>query len=213
MVDIRKITVVIYDCDGVLIDSSQANQAFYNDILAQFGLPPLTSEQWAYVKPLTAPDALTWLFQDTPWLAAAHEHQQSVDNAPYLPLIKVEPGLEETLASLRPQYRTAIATNRGKSLIPVLKHCGLEAFFDFIVSSLDVQKPKPHPECLHRILQHFKISPAEACYIGDSDLDREVAARAGVTFGAYRNPSLEAAFHLKNHTDLLALLVGGGPKT
>ena len=208
MVDFGKLTVIIYDCDGVLIDSSQANQAFYNHILAHFELPALTVEQWEYVMPLTAPDALTWLFRDTPFPAAAQEYQQTVDNTPFLPLLRVEPGIKETLAHLRPRYRTAVATNRGKSLVPVLHHAGLETFFDYTVSSLDVTHAKPHPECLHRVLEHFQVSPEKVCYIGDSDLDREVSARAGVLFGAYRNPALQAAFHLKKHTDLLDLLRG-----
>jgi phosphoglycolate phosphatase len=209
MADLRKLTVIIYDCDGVLVDSSAANQAFYNHILAHFGLPALTAEQWVYVAPLTAPDALTWLFRGTPWLAAAQEYQQTVDNTPFLPLLRVEPGLKETLARLRPRYRTAIATNRGKSLVPVLEYLGLEAFFDFTVSSLDIHHPKPHPECLNRILEHFQVTPEEACYIGDSNLDREVSARAGVLFGAYRNPALMAAFRLEKHSELLDLLRGG----
>jgi HAD superfamily hydrolase (TIGR01509 family) len=129
-----------------------------------------------------------------------------VDNTPFLPLVQAEPNLHETLTCLHPHYRLAIATNRGKSLLPVLRHCGLEAFFDFTVSSLDVQHPKPHPECLNRILQHFDVPPTQACYIGDSDLDREVSTRAGVHFIAYRNPSLTAAFHLHNHADLCMLL-------
>jgi phosphoglycolate phosphatase len=217
MTDLQKLQVLIYDCDGVLIDSSLANQAFYNHILAHFGLAPLTPEQWDYVKPLAAPDALAWLFQESPWLAAAQEYQKTVDNTPFLPLILAEPDLTETLTLLRPGYRLAIATNRGKSLLPVLEHCGLKPFFEYTVSSLDVQHPKPHPECLNRILQHFDITPVQACYIGDSDLDREVSARAGVLFGAYQNPSLQAAFHLQNHADLWRLLrgeiVGGRPGT
>jgi phosphoglycolate phosphatase len=217
VINLPGLKVIIYDCDGVLIDSSQANQAFYNHILAHFGLAPLTLEQWAHVKPLTAPDALTWLFKGTPWLTAAQEYQKTVDNTPFLPLIRAEPNIKETLALLRPRYNTAIATNRGKSLLPVLQHCGLEEFFQVIVSSLDIQKPKPHPECLNRILQHFGVDPTQACYIGDSDLDREVSARAGILFIAYQNPSLNATFHLENHIDLWILLtgefVGRGPGT
>ena len=215
MPHLQNLKVLIYDCDGVIIDSSLANQAFYNHILDHFDHNPLTPAQWDYVKPLTAPDALTWLLQDTPWLAAAQEYQKTVDNAPFLPLIRAEPNLHETLTLLRPHYRLAIATNRGKSLLPVLQHCGLAEFFEFMVSSLDVQHPKPHPECLQRILQHFEILPGQACYIGDSDPDREVSARAGVIFFAYQNPSLTADFHLQNHLDLWSILreeiAGEGP--
>jgi phosphoglycolate phosphatase len=208
MTNFKNLKVLIYDCDGVLIDSSLANQAFYNHILAHFGHRPLTPEQWDYVKPLAAPDALARFFKNSPRLAAAQEYQKTVDNTPFLPLIQAEPDLLETLTLLRPHYRLAIATNRGKSLYPVLEHCGLKDFFDFTVTSLDVQHPKPHPECLHRILQHFDVPPTQACYIGDSDLDREVSARAGVIFVAYRNSSLPAAFHLRNHADLLHILRG-----
>jgi phosphoglycolate phosphatase len=206
MTDFQKLKVIIYDCDGVLIDSSLANQGFYNYILAHFGCAPLTPEQWEYVKPLAAPDALTWLLQDTPWLAAAQEYQQIVDNTPFLSLLRAEPDLHETLTRLRPHYRLAIATNRGKSLLPVLEHCGLAEFFDFMVSSLEVTRPKPHPECLQRILQHFEVLPRQACYIGDSDIDREVSARAGVLFIAFQNPFLQADFHLENHLDLWRIL-------
>lgn len=205
--DPQKLQVIIYDCDGVLIDSSLANQAFYNHILEHFSHTSLTTEQWERIKPLAAPDALLHIFQDSPHLAAAQEYQGAVDNTPFLPLIQAEPNLYETLTRLRPRYRLAIATNRGKSLAPVLAHCGLAGFFDFTVSSLDVRHPKPHPECLHRILEHFAMHPGQACYIGDSDLDREVSARAGVIFGAYRNPALQADFHLLDHADLLGLLM------
>jgi phosphoglycolate phosphatase len=206
MTHLQNLKVLIYDCDGVLIDSSLANQAFYSHILDHFGREPLTPEQWEHVKPLAAPDALTWLLRDTPWLAAAHEYQKTVDNTPFLPLLRVEPNLIETLTLLRPHYRLAIATNRGKSLLPVLQHCGLAEFFDFRVSSQDVQHPKPHPECINRILQHFAVLPDQACYIGDSDLDREVSDRAGVLFLAYQNPALQADIHLQNHLDLWHIL-------
>ena len=35
---------------------------------------------------------------------------------------------------------------------------------------------------------------------------RQVAAAAGVPFIAYRNPALDAWFHLENHLDLLQIL-------
>ena len=202
----RRPSVIIYDCDGVLIDSRQSNEAFYNHILAHFGLPPLTPEQLDIVHAGTAQEAVNFLFRGTPWLAAAQDFQRRIDNAPFLALIRPEPHIREVLARLRPAYRTAIATNRGKSLPLVLQTLGLDGLFDLTVSCYDVTHPKPHPECLQKILQHFRVSPDEALYIGDSEVDRLVAEEAGVPLAAYKNPGLKARYHLQDHRELLKIL-------
>ncbi|MDI6854665.1 MAG: HAD-IA family hydrolase [Deltaproteobacteria bacterium] len=200
------IKAIIYDLDGVLIDSRAANAAFYNQILRNFGMPDITPEQLRQAQFLTSKEAVDLLFQGTPYQAAAQDYQSKVDNRPFLPLISLEPNVKETLARLRPAYGTAIATNRGRSLTLVLESLGLAAFFDVVVSSLDVVNPKPHPESLRLILRHFGINPQEAVYIGDAEADRSLAAGAGVPFLAYKNTDLEALYHLQDHTELHQIL-------
>jgi len=198
--------VIIYDCDGVLIDSRESNRVFYNHILGRYGLPPLTEAQLDVVHVSTARDAIDFLFQGHPGREEAQAYQQTINNAPFLPLIRLEPNIREVLIRLRSRYRTAIATNRGKSLPLVLRNLDLETLFDLTISAYDVSRPKPHPEGLQRILTHFRLEPAAALYIGDSALDREVAAAAGVPFAAYKNPGLQAHYHLEDHLDLLPIL-------
>jgi phosphoglycolate phosphatase len=198
--------VIIYDCDGVLIDSRESNRAFYNHILARFGLPPLTEAQLEMVHVSTAQGAIDYLFAGRPELAAAQAYQRTINNEPFLPLIRPEPHIREVLIRLRSRYATAIATNRGKSLPLVLKNLGLAELFDLTVSAYDVTRPKPDPECLSKVLTHFRLSPAAALYIGDSQVDREVAAATGVSFAAYKNPALLARYHLQDHRDLLPVL-------
>ncbi len=198
--------IIIYDCDGVLIDSRASNRAFYNHILARFGLPPLTEAQLDVVHVTTAQGAIDHLFDGHPELAAAQAYQRNIDNAPFLPLIRPEPYIREVLLRLRPRYLTAIATNRGKSLPLVLKNLGLESLFDLTISAYDVSRPKPDPEGLEKILSHFGLDPAAALFIGDAAQDGEVAAAAGVPFAAYKNPRLKARYHLNTHLDLLPIL-------
>jgi HAD superfamily hydrolase (TIGR01509 family) len=88
----------------------------------------------------------------------------------------------------------------------VLKSLGLDDLFDLTVSAYDVTRPKPHPECLWKILAHFRVEPETALYIGDAALDQEVAAAAGVPFAAYKNPHLKARYHLQDHLELLQAL-------
>jgi HAD superfamily hydrolase (TIGR01509 family) len=201
-----KTSLIIYDCDGVLIDSQRSNQAFYNHLLAHFGRPPLTPEQLEIVHAATSQEAVNFLFAGTPWVAAAQEFQRQVDNTPFIALIQPEPHIREVLRQLRPGYRTAIATNRGRSLPLVLQFLGLEGLFDLTVSCYEVTHPKPHPECLQKILHHFRVSPEEALFLGDSEVDRLVAEAAGVPLAAYKNRNLPAPYHLQDHRELLRLL-------
>jgi phosphoglycolate phosphatase-like HAD superfamily hydrolase len=110
------------------------------------------------------------------------------------------------LECIRPKYLTAIATNRGLSMPLIIEEHGLGELFDMIVTTLDVRNPKPDPECLLKILEHFKAEPDEALYIGDSEVDRLVSEGANVHFASYKNPHLKAAYHFNDHMDLLKVL-------
>ena len=121
---------------------------------------------------------------------------RTFDYSPFIPMMVEEPHLREFLRFLRPACFTALATNRTTTTGAVLAYHGLADGFDLVVSAQDVTRPKPHPEAFVRILEHFCLSPQEAIYIGDSEVDEPFAANAGVPLVAYRNPELTATYHL-----------------
>lgn len=208
--DPARIRAVIYDCDGVLVDSVESNRAYYNHILARFGLPAVTQSQMELVLTGTGKSVLEALFEGSPFAEAAREFQLQMPADIFLDLVKPEPHVHEVLRQLRTGgCRTAVATNRGKSLVPLLEMLGMRDLFDILVSSNDVTRNKPDPECLFIVLKRFGLAPDAVLYIGDSDVDRETAARAGTPFAAYRNASLKADLHLCSHTDLVKVLVPG----
>ena len=88
----------------------------------------------------------------------------------------------------------------------VLVEHGLERCFDIVVSALDVKNPKPHPDLLLKILEHFGIKPSQAIYVGDSVLDEMAAKAAGVPLVAYNNKDLSADYHIINLKELEAML-------
>ncbi len=205
-----QIRVVIYDCDGVLFDSRQSNEAFYNHILAHFGLPPMKPQELSFVHASTAQEAVDFLFKGDPRREEAQKYRLTMDYSPFVPLMRLEPHVKEVIRRLRPYCATAIATNRGLTMPLVMKEHGLEGLFDLTVTSLDVKEPKPHPECLLKILDHFRVQPGQALYVGDSEVDRLVAKRAGVCFVAYKNPGLEASYHMEDHREILEIVDGKG---
>lgn len=200
------IQATIFDCDGVILDSRTANAHLYNQFLLHFDKGSLTEEQIDYVHCHTLQESFKYLLHDEKLIQEAMGLWQEMDYQPLIDLLTLQPGLLECLQQLSPQYRTAIATSRTRTMDQVMDKFGLNPYFELVVTSLDVRHPKPHPESLNKILAHFEVTPKEACYIGDSDVDRETSERAGVLFIAYRNEKLKAAHHISNFEELIPLL-------
>jgi len=73
-----------------------------------------------------------------------------------------------------------------------------------------VKNPKPHPEPLLKILEHYRIAPGEALFVGDSELDQRSAEAAGVPFVAYKS-NLPAFARIEHHSEILKLIETGNP--
>ncbi len=200
------VRVVIFDCDGVMFDSRRANEAYYNRILAHFRMPQMNCEQGDYVHMHTPEQSVVYLFRNNPKLKDALAYWHHMSYLPFIPLMDIEPYLKAFLDYLRPAYKTAISTNRSDTMGPVLANHELEGYFDLVVSCLDVKHPKPDPESLIKVLHHFGLSPQEAIYIGDSEIDESAARAAGIPLVAYKNPALSAAYHVTHFKEIEDLL-------
>ena len=79
--------------------------------------------------------------------------------------------------------KVAIFSNSPSRYIHrLLKH--FDVSVDFIVAYHDVRQHKPSAEGVRLILNRFSAEADEALYLGDSDIDRQSAANAGVEFFA-----------------------------
>ncbi len=201
-----KIKVIALDCDGVMFDTADANKAYYNDILAHFGRPAMTHEQFEYTQMHTADEAIAYLFQDPESIAAAHALRKKTGYHPYIPYMKMDPDLLPMLQAYQGRYGIAVATNRSDTMHKVLADHGISEYFDLVVTALDVQRPKPYPDQLQRVLQHFSIAPQEMIYVGDSALDEAAARAAGICFVACRNPRLSGDFHIQRLAEIDGIL-------
>lgn len=198
--------LVIFDCDGVMFDSKNANRVYYNHMLEKFGHPPMDTEELEYVHMHHVMDSVSHIFRNHPEdLEAAHAFRKGLDYTPYLKHMLMEPDLPEFLDFLKPICKTAISTNRTSTMGPVLQMFSLANRFDKVVTAFDVTHPKPHPEALHQILAHFQCSVAESIYIGDSQVDREHTAAVNMRLIAFKNPALPAEFHVQSFMEIARL--------
>jgi phosphoglycolate phosphatase len=203
---------VIFDCDGVLFDSWEANVKFYDAVLSTLGRPPLDLEGQRMAHVMSSPQLFAALFgADSVLFAQARTIAQTIDYGPFYRCMQPARGLYDVLAHLKSRYRLALATNRGVTLSGVVHHFGLAPFLDYAVGVQDVPRPKPYPDMLERCLEHFGIGPEEAVYVGDTESDYAAAQAAGVHFIAV-GTATPAPLRIHELTELQPLLAAHWPE-
>lgn len=198
---------VIYDCDGVMFDSFEANLAFYERIMTGMECR-LDRQDAATMKILhtySHRHVLAHLFPDEQQQNRSIALASALDYRELIPLMRMEEGFRETLEYLLPRYRLAVCTNRSISMEAVLDDFDLSRYFHCVMTASKVSNPKPHPEPLLKVLDEFGITPEQALFVGDSVLDSQSAAAAGVPFLAYK-ADLPGLGRIDHHGDILTFL-------
>lgn len=204
----RGLCGLIFDCDGVMIDSEVANRKFYNIALNALGLPPMTKEQEEYAFRATARQALENV-------APVHLHNRLDEvlkneihyECNVLPYIKLMSGFREFVNFAREKgFLQGVDTNRTEQGIwCVLDFFSLGPYFDPVISSSNTT-PKPSPEGIEKICRAWGVGPESVLFVGDSISDRETAWGAGALFAAFGGKGLEGDIGVPNFAVLEELL-------
>lgn len=196
---------VIYDCDGVILDSIESNYIFYNRIMDGLGRPHIdrlceVSERVLHTYSYL--DVIEHFFGNDPQKDEAIAIGKTIRYKELMPFMRREEGLVETLSALKGKVELAVCTNRASSMEMIIEDFGLEGFFGCVMTAGKVKNPKPHPEPLLKVLEHYGICPQEALFVGDSEVDMQAAAAAGVPFIAYKS-DLPALAVIERHQQVL----------
>lgn len=183
MAGMSHLKAILFDVDGVIIDSEMANAEFYAALLERAGYPRPTSaeiNQCFHLPMLQSIQKLTGSADakeiDRVWRLGHDEVQMLYPSQ----LLKFPKSLERVLAALQKNYRLAIVTSRIKEGLRPLRDKGISKYFDVAVTFEDYENPKPHPEPLEVAIRKLGVQPGEAVYIGDSHVDIEAARAAGM---------------------------------
>ncbi len=180
-----KIKLVVFDCDGTLVDSQHAINACMTDAFEDVGLKAPTIAEVRRVVGLP--------------LAQAIELLASNDNAPIDDMVAAyssswqklraggtldEPlfaGTQNLLEQLKSEYwMMGIATGKSmRGLQATLEHHSLGAYFSTLQTA-DRARGKPDPEMLHLAMAETNAAPADTLMIGDTTYDITMAVAAGV---------------------------------
>lgn len=205
---------LIFDLDGTLIDSAADIHAASNLVLTEEGLAPLTLAEVRSFIGRGVPHLVACLLTAAGEDPAGPRHARLVARFAEIyedavGLTVPYPGVAAALADLTGQgHRLAVCTN--KPLAParaVLRHLGLERAFAVVHGGDSHAAKKPDPAPLLATLAALGGGPA--LYIGDSEVDAECAARAGLTFAlfteGYRKTPVDELTHAAAFADFAVL--------
>jgi HAD superfamily hydrolase (TIGR01509 family) len=195
---------IIFDCDGVLFESRKANLAYYNAVLEHFDEPLVTESDHkkAHLCHTAASTHVLSELLGEDRAERALKIASELDYRQFIPFMEPEPGMQDALMSLSKHYPLAVATNRGYSMSSILEHFGLCEYFKTIVTSRDVDRPKPAPDMLYEAAKRLEFSTEELLFVGDSELDQSAARDAGMPFANYCG-DLHADLNFNDHKDLV----------
>ena len=170
---------VMFDWDGVLMDSLGASYNVYNRIFASIGAKQLTKDEFLE-------------FQSPNWyefyrnIGLRESYWRQVDDN-WLKFYEDErPDLHQDalrcLTTLKERgFRLALVSNGSKDRVnKELDRFDVRRFFDSLEFGVKKEQLKPSPYMLEKTLSIFEMKPLEAVYIGDSPADIQAAKNAGV---------------------------------
>jgi HAD superfamily hydrolase (TIGR01509 family) len=178
------ISAVVFDLDGVLVDSTEAWSRACADLAARHGrawaeqdqrhVMGLNSRQWsAYIKRAwnaTLSDEEIFQAVLARVIASFVEHG-----------LAVMPGARETVALLGAHYPLAVASSAPRELIQfALRLAGLDRAFRLVVSSDEVELGKPAPDVYMLAASRLGVAPAACVAIEDSGSGIRAAVAAGM---------------------------------
>ena len=175
---------VIFDFDYTLADSSPGVFECINFALREMGLDHVSQEAACRTIGLSLNETFLTLGKHHEPHRCDEFHQLFVQRADEVmvdrtALYETVPAMVEALRARG--LRLGIVSTKYRSRINgVLKRDGLIDQFDVVIGGDDVEHYKPHPQGLFEAMKKLECSPENVVYVGDSQVDAELAKRAGV---------------------------------
>ncbi|MEU4688409.1 HAD family phosphatase [Actinoplanes sp. NPDC023714] len=180
---VNSIKAVVFDLDGVIIDTEEVWEEVRRGYVAEFGrefLPDsqdrmmgMSTGEWSahLADEVGVPRTAEEVAADV--LGRMAERYREA-----LPLI---PGSVEVVRDLRKSYRLALASSSARILIDqVLETAGITDAFEVTLSTEEVPRGKPAPDVYLTAVQKLGLTPGECAAIEDSSNGLRSAAAAGL---------------------------------
>lgn len=182
----REVKAVLFDLDGVLIDSSYAWIRAFNDALVHFGLNPISKKEFSKIfgNPIEKDKEMFFKKQSIREIESAYNfYFKKRQNH-----VILFPEVISVLKKLKSKrIKIGLITNSTKEIAyGNLNHFKLKKYFDAVVTMNDVKKRKPNPEMILKACRILNVNPRNTILVGDTKNDMIAGKRAGCTTVGYK---------------------------
>ena len=179
------IKVIIFDLDGVLVDTKLIHFEALNSALKKYNFEEISIDDHVKIfDGLPTIEKLKLLKKNKKipkkFFTKIQKFKQKITLKILKRKIKKNNKIIKIMKNLNNKYKIVVATNAVNSTLNIcLNKLGIEKYVDFKLSNEDINEPKPNPEIYLRIFIRFGIYPSEALIIEDSHYGREAAISSG----------------------------------
>lgn len=174
------IRAVVFDLDGVLLDSSSAHQHAFEDVFAQLGLSGFDYSQYAgwrtaeVISTFTREKGLALrAYEVARWANEKTERARML--ASRIPVEKAR----EVVDQLQGRYRLGLASSGSRASVEsFIERSGCE--FDLVLTGDDVRRAKPDPEIYSMSLWRLAVAAEDCLVVEDAQAGVASARAAGV---------------------------------
>jgi HAD superfamily hydrolase (TIGR01509 family) len=181
-VNANLIEAVIFDMDGVLVDSEPLQYEAYRRVFADHGA---VVERDEFIRLWVGRGSVLHEHIERHGLRVSVEEVRRSKKTVYDELVreklKLRPGLLGLLRRLHRQLLTALASSaHPDSVSVVLEKFKLTEYFDAILTGGDVEHNKPHPEIYLKAAERLGVAPEQCLALEDSTAGVTSAKAAGM---------------------------------
>ncbi|MCQ4087740.1 pyrophosphatase PpaX [Saccharibacillus sp. JS10] len=173
-----KISTVLFDLDGTIIDT---NQLIIDSFMNAMSDIPLTRETIIPHMGTTLQNQLQ-VFSGLEDVRELEQAYRQYNLAHHDSMVKPFPHVQEVIQTLHASgIRLGVVTTKIRpTTMKVLDMFDLTSYMEAIVTVTDVTHPKPHAEPVQMALEKMGVDPKTALMVGDSPADIQSAQNAGV---------------------------------